>query len=256
MVVQKIKEQSPSLVLTAVLVVGAALWLHHEDAQTQRRLVEPLRAQNEALRAAADDNHRELVSTSELLRNAVARRDSELFRPDEEMQKLNSQRMDALADAIARKVQPVAVAAPKSPEEIGRAEDRQVERIASRMADKLKPMLSTVGSDNHLATDDTVRREFARNQELTADLQQTQAAAQDALKLSHELSILYLDSFRDQGMIKRALTFPGYMVSDLFSLSIISSNERKRAERNVSAKLDAIEKRIDEIQAQALVTKS
>jgi hypothetical protein len=246
MIVQKIKEQSPSLVITALLVVGAAVWLHHENTQTQRLLVEPLRAQNEALRAAADDNHRELASTSELLRNALSRRDSELFRPDVELQKLNTQRMDALADAIARKVQPTSVDAPKSPDEIRAAEDQQVEKIATRMADKLKPMLATVGTDNRLATDDAVRQEFARNQ----------AAAQDAVKLSQELGTLYVDSFRDQGVVKRALTFPGYLVNDLFSLNLVSSRDQKKAERSVAEKVQAIEKRIEEIQAQALVTKS
>jgi hypothetical protein len=256
MVVQKIKEQSPSLVITALLVVGAAIWLHHENIQTERLLVEPLRAQNDALRAAADDNHRELASTSELLRNAISRRDSELFRPDVELQKLNTQRMDALADAIARKVQPTAVEAPKSPDEIRAAEDQQVEKIATRMADKLKPMLATVGTENRLATDDAVRQEFARNQALASELQRTQAAARDAVNLSHELGTLYVDSFRDQGVVKRALTFPGYLVSDLFSLSIVSSRDQKAAERSVAEKVQAIEKRIDEIQAQALVTKS
>jgi len=256
MVVEKIKEQSPTLLITALLVVGAAIWLHHENSQTQRLLVEPLREQNEALRTAAADNRRELAATSELLRHAISRRDSELFRSDEELQKLNAQRMDALADAIARKVQIAPAEPPKSAEEIRVAEDRQEEAIATRMADKLKPMLATVGTDNHLATDETVQREFARNQALSADLQQTQAAAQDALKLSQQLSVLYLDTFKDQGMVKRALSFPAYMVGDLFTGSIVGSTQRAHVERDVSAKLNAIEKRLDEIQAQALVTKS
>jgi hypothetical protein len=61
----------------------------------------PLREQNEALKASAEENSKNIEATNKLLRDAISKREADMFRTDEEIQKLNGERMDALAEAIA-----------------------------------------------------------------------------------------------------------------------------------------------------------
>ena len=58
----KLKEQLPAIILTAVLISGAAFWLHvqtvKEMAAQQDAVLQPMREQNEALKATAEENRR------------------------------------------------------------------------------------------------------------------------------------------------------------------------------------------------------
>jgi hypothetical protein len=71
------------------------------------------------------------------------------------------------------------------------------------------------------------------------------------MKLSHEITALYLSSFKDQGLITRLLSLPANVVKDAASLSIVSSSDRKKVEQELITKMAEIEKRLNEIQAQA-----
>ena len=93
--------------------------------------------------------------------------------------------------------------------------------------------------------------ELAKNQQLNNNLQATQAAAQDALKLSHEITALYLSSFKDQGLITRLLTLPANVIRDAASLSIVNSSDRKKVEQQLVEKMSEIEKRLTELHTQA-----
>ena len=93
--------------------------------------------------------------------------------------------------------------------------------------------------------------ELAKNQQLNNNLQETQAVAQDALKLSHEITALYLSSFKDQGVITRLLTLPAAVVKDVASMSIVNSSDRKKIEEQLVSKMSEIDKRLVEIQAKA-----
>jgi uncharacterized protein YfaS (alpha-2-macroglobulin family) len=92
--------------------------------------------------------------------------------------------------------------------------------------------------------------EMGRNQQLNNNLQQTQATAQEALKLSHEITALYLSSFKDQGLITRLLTLPANVVKDAASLSIVSSSDRKKVEEQLLNRMNEIEKKLNDLQAQ------
>jgi len=264
---QKLKEQLPAIVLTAVLISGAAFWFHTQTvaemkASQEAQLV-PLREQNEALKASSEENRRTIEATNKLLKEAIAKREADMFRTDEEIQKLNGERMDALAEAIAKKVQPYNPL-PKSPEEAARMQNEQVDKVSSRMADKIKPILDQMANDQHLTRDSimdysrkisdqvgvVLTAEMAKNQKLNNNLQQTQATAQDAIALSHEITALYLSSFKDQGLITRLLTLPANVVKDATSLSIVNSSERKKIESDLFNRMNQIEKRLGEIQAQ------
>jgi hypothetical protein len=264
----KLKDQIPAILLTALLVIGGAFWLHQqtvkEMALKQQSEIAPLRDANDALKVASEENRKQIESTNKLLRDAISKREAEVFRSEEEVQKLNTERMDALADAIAKKVMPYNPM-PKSAEEAEKLQNDQVDKVSSRMADRIQPILSEMAKDQNLTRESIAQysqrisdqvgivltAELAKNQQLNNNLQQTQAAAQDALKLSHEITALYLSSFKDQGLITRLLTLPANVVRDAASLSIVSSSDRKKVEEQLVSRMSDIEKRLHEISMQA-----
>ncbi|HNC22863.1 MAG TPA: hypothetical protein PLU52_01555 [Opitutaceae bacterium] len=264
----KLKEQLPTILLTALLITGAAFWLHQrtvsEMAARAQAEITPLREQNDALKAASEENRRQIEATNKLLKDAIAKRQADMFMTDEEINKLNADKINALAEAVAKKVQPYNPL-PKTPEEAERMQNEQVDKVSSRMAEKIQPILAEMANDQHLTRDSiaaysqkisdqvgvVLTSELAKNQQLNNNLQATQAVAQDALKLSHEITALYLSSFKDQGLITRLLTLPANVVKDAASLSIVSSSERKKVEGDLINRMNDIDKRLAEIQAQA-----
>lgn len=264
---QKFKEQIPAVILTALLVIAGAFWLHQQTVKEmvnrEQAELAPLREQNDALKAASEENRRQLEATNKLLKDAIAKREADVFRTDEEVQKMNTDRMDALAEAIARKIQPYNPL-PKTPEEAERQQNEQVDKVSARMTQRIQPILAEMANDQHLTRDsiekysqrisdqvgNVLATEMNRNQQLNNNLQETQAAAQDALKLSHEITALYLSSFKDQGLITRLLTLPANVVKDAASLSIVSSSDRKKVEEQLVGKMNDIEKRLMELQVQ------
>ncbi len=254
--------------LTALLVVAGAFWLHQktvsEMSVKQQTELAPLRDANDVLKAASEENRKQIETTNKLLRDAIAKREADVFRTDEEVSKLNGERLDALADAIAKKVQPYNPL-PKSAEEAERMQTEQVDKVSTRMAERIQPILTEMAKDQNLTRDsisqysqrisdqvgNVLTSELAKNQQLNNNLQQTQAAAQDALKLSHEITALYLSSFKDQGLITRLLTLPANVVRDAASLSIVTSSDRKKVEEQLVGRMSDIEKRLNELHAQA-----
>lgn len=265
---QKFKEQILVILVIVIVVVGAAYWLNQKtitDLNAQQEIkLNALREQNDSVKAATEETRHQLDATNKLLKDAVAKREADMFRTDEEVQKLNTERMDALAEAIAKKVQPYNPL-PKSPEEAEKMQNEQVDKVSSRMADKIQPILAEMSKDQNLTRESIAKyserisdqvgsvltAELAKNQQLNNNLQATQAAAQDAMKLSHEITALYLSSFKDQGLITRLLTLPANVVRDAASLSIVSSSDRKKVEENLVKKMNEIELRLNEIQTLA-----
>ena len=265
---QKFKEQIPAVILTALLVIGGAFWLHQQTVLQmgvrQQQEMAPLREQNDRLKEMSEENRRQIEATNKLLKDAISKREADMFRTDEEMQKLNGERMDALAEAIAKKVQPYNPL-PKSPEEAEKIQNEQVDKVSSRMTEKIQPILAEMAKDQNLTRDsitqysqrisdqvsNVLTAELAKNQQLNNNLQKTQAVAQDAMKLSHEITALYLSSFKDQGLITRLLTLPANVVRDAASLSIVNSTDRKRMEEDLVAKMAEIDKRLTELEGQA-----
>lgn len=265
---QKFKEQVPAVILTALLVIGGAFWIHQQTVRemTAKQQVElaPLRDANDVLKAQSEDNRRQIEATNKLLRDAISKREADMFRTDEELQKLNTERMDALADLIAKRIQPYNPL-PKSAEEAEKLQNEQVDRVSTRMSERIQPILTEMARDQNLTREsisqysqrisdqvgNVLTAELAKNQQLNNNLQQTQAVAQDALKLSHEITALYLSSFKDQGLITRLLTLPANVVKDAASMSIVNSSDRKKIEEQLVTKMSEIEKRLSDLRAQA-----
>jgi hypothetical protein len=187
-----------------------------------------------------------------------------MFMTDDELNKLNADKINALAEAVAKKVQPYNPL-PKTPEEAEKMQNEQVDKVSSRMTEKIQPILTEMANDQHLTRDsinaysqkisdqvgNVLTAELAKNQQLNNNLVSTQSVAQDSLKLSHEITALYLSSFKDQGLITRLLTLPANVVKDAASLSIVSSSERKKVETDLLNRMNEIEKRLSEVEAQA-----
>ncbi len=270
---QKLKDQIPAILLTALIIVGAAFWFTQktvdEMAAKQQAELAALREQNAAeMKASAEETRRHIESVNQLLKDAISKRAADVFMTDEEVAKLNAEKVDALAEAIAKKVQPYNPL-PKTPEEAEKMQNEQVDKVSSRMAEKISPILAEMSKDQNLTRESinnysqrisdqisgVLTSEMARNQELNTQLLASQSVAQDSMKLSHEITALYLASFKDQGLITRLLTLPANVVRDAANLSIVNSSDRKKMEERLVTEMNALDKRIAEIQANSVAKK-
>jgi hypothetical protein len=266
---QKLKDQIPAIILTTVLIIGVAFWLNQktmsELALKQQKEMSDLREQTNAeMRASAEETRRHIESVNQLLKDAISKRAADVFMTEEEVAKLNAEKVDALAEAIAKKVQPYNPL-PKSPEEADKLQNEQVDKVSARMAERIQPILAEMSKDQNLTRDSiqgysqritdqisgVLTSEMSRNQELNTQLLTSQAVAQDSMKLSHEITALYLSSFKDQGLITRLLTLPANIVRDAANLSIVNSTERKKVEERLVGEMNALDKRLADIEAAA-----
>jgi len=266
---QKLKEQIPAILLTAILIIGAAFWFNqktvNELTAKQQAEISALRDQTNAeLKASADETRRHIESVNQLLKDAIAKRAADVFMTEEEVAKLNAEKVDALAEAIARKVQPYNPL-PKTPEEAERLQNDQVDKVSGRMAERIQPILAEMSRDQNLTRESistysqrisdqisvVLTAEMSRNQELNTQLLASQAVAHDSMKLAHEITALYLSSFKDQGLVTRLLSLPANVVRDAANMSIVNSTERKKMEERLVSEMNALDKRLAEIQANA-----
>lgn len=266
---QKFKEQLPTIIVALVLIGGLAYWLHTrtvaEMAQRQRAELASLRQQTNAeMQASAEETRRQIDAVNTLLKDAIAKRASDMFMTDEEVSQVNAERVDQLATAIAQKIQPYNPL-PRTPEEAQVQENAQIDRVSTRLSERIQPILSQMASDQNLTRDSLERysreisdqlsvvltSELAKNQQLNNNLLETQAVAQESLALSQELAALYLSSFKDQGVLTRILTLPANVIRDASKLSIVNSNERKKKEEELMQRLAGIQSKLDQVHATA-----
>jgi hypothetical protein len=249
---QKTKEQIPAVIVTAALVIGAAAIMVNKIVRQQRTELEPLRAQNEMLRAQGEENRRQIEATTKLLKEAITRYDGSGLRTEEQVAKINDERLTRLAQVIAQRVIPE-LPAPKSPADVEKAQDEQVDKVAARLTENIRPVLASAIAEQQAGTTDAVRQSEERVQQLNVGLLAMQAAAQDALRLSHELSAMYLESYRDRGVLTRLITLPANLVMDAANMNFVHG-DRAKAEQDVMAKINAVDKRMKEIRSMAGVT--
>ena len=264
---QKLKEQIPAIILTAALVIGSAFWLYQktvsELAAKQQTEINRLRTETNAeLKASAEETRRHIESVNQLLKDAIAKRQADALMTDEEFAKINAEKVNQLAEAIAQKIQPNSPL-PKTPEEAEKLQNEQVDKVSSRMAEKISPILAEMSKDQNLTREainaysqrisaqvgGVLTAEMSRNQALNTQLLNSQAVAHDSMKLSHEITALYLSSFKDQGLITRLLSLPANVVRDAASMSIVTSSDRKKMEERLVGEMNNLEKRIQEIEA-------
>lgn len=245
----KLKEQIPAVFVTAALVIAAAVVMVNKIVRQQRAELEPLRLQNELLKAQGEENRRQIEATTKLLKDAITRLDGEGLHTDEQIAKINEERLNRLAQVIAQRVT-TELPGPKSPADIEKTENEQVDKVASRLTENIKPVLASAIAEQQSSANQALQASEARAQQLNVGMLAMQAAAQDALRLSHELSALYLESYRDKGILTRLVTLPANLVIDAANLNFVTGN-RAKAEKDVRAKIDDIDKRLREIRSMA-----
>jgi hypothetical protein len=265
---QKFKEQIPAIVITAALILGVSFWFNQkaaaEAAAKQQAEIAALREQTNAeMKANAEETRRHIEAVNQLLKDAISKRAADVFMTDEEVAKLNEGKVNQLAEAIAKKVMPYGANIPKTPEEAEKLQNEQVDKVGSRLAEKINPILAEMSKDQNLTRESinaysqrisdqisgALTSEMSRNQELNTQLLASQSVAQDSMKLSHEITALYLSSFKDQGLITRILSLPANVVRDAANMSIINSSDRKKMEERLVNEMNALEKRLADVQA-------
>lgn len=258
----KLKEQLPLLVILALIIGGAAYYANTRITALQSAQQEELanlRQQHAAeLQASAEQTRRQIDAVNTLLKDAIEKRSADAFMTQEEFAKANEAKVNQLADAIAQKIQPFNPL-PKTPEEAERVQNEQVDKVSARLSERIQPILSDIAKDQNLTRESLaaysqkisdqvgiiLTAELAKNQVLNNNLADTQAVARDSLVLSHELTALYLSSLKDQGILTRLLSLPANVIRDASQFSIITSNERKKKEEELVAKMADIQKRLD-----------
>ena len=265
---QKLKDQIPAIIITALILIGAGFYLYQkavkELSAKQQTEMTAMREQNAAeLKASAEETRRQVEGVNQLLKDAIAKRSADVFMTQEEVAKLNAEKVEQLAEAIAKKVTPSGQIA-RTPEEAEKLQNEQVDKVGGRLAEKISPILAEMSKDQNLTRDSinkysdrisnqisgVLTSEMARNQELNNQVLQSQTIAQDSMKLTHELTALYLSSFKDQGLITRLLSLPANVVRDAANLSIVNSSERKKMEERLVTEMNVLQKRLDTLQAQ------
>lgn len=265
---QKFKEQLPAVVLTAALLFGAGFWFYQQTVaeltEKQQSEITALREQNAAeLKASTEETRRHIESVNQLLKDAIAKRSADVFMTEEEVQKLNQERMNQLADAIAAKITPYG-SVPKTAEEAEKLQHDQIDKVSGRLAERINPILGEMSRDNNLTRESIAQysqrisdqisgvltAEMSRNQELNSQLLASQAIARDSMKLSQELTALYLSSFKDQSLVTRILSLPANVVRDAANMSIVNSNERKKVEERLVTEMNALNRRLADLESQ------
>jgi uncharacterized protein (DUF2267 family) len=261
---QKLKEQLPAILVTALLVIVAAYFIHQktvsEMAQSQQDQLATLR---DEMKASNDESNQRIDAINTLLKDAIAKRQADALMTDEEFAKVNADKVNQLATAIAQKIQPYNPL-PKTPEEAEKQQNEQIDKVSSRLSEKIHPILADMAADQHLTRDSinaysqkitdqvgvVLTGEMAKNQVLNNNVLATQDVARDSLGLSRELTALYLSSFKDQGVLSRLLDLPADIVKDAAHLSIVNSNERAQIEQGLVTRMNDLQKRLDDLQAQ------
>jgi len=262
----KITEQLPTILITAGIVVGAAVLIHMKtmkdlDVMYQAK-ISAQNAEMDKVRAASEDTRAQVAALDKVLKEAIQKRSADVFMSDEEVAKMNADKVNALAEAVAQKIQPN-LPLPKTPEEAERLQNEQVDKVSGRMAERIQPILAEMAKDQNLTREQinayslrisdqigtVLTGEMARNQMLNNNVLASQAIARESIALSHEVTALYLSSFKDQGILTRLLTLPANVVRDASKLSIVNSSERKKIEEDLVKRMNAIEKNLAEVEA-------
>lgn len=263
----KIKDQLPAALVTAfitvAILVAFTFWFRKEVVAeltaSQQKEMAALRDQTDAkMKEATDQLRAQNDATYALLKDSVENRRGELFMSDEEMSKLNDEKVDILAAALAERIQPYGVPIPKDPAEAEALRNQQVDEVAGRMASRIQPILEEMSSNTNLTRESVqeysqrisdqigtvLTSELAAKQRLNNNLLETQAIAQDSMRVAQEITALYLTQMKDESVFARILTLPARVIQDTAKGSIVNSNTREQAEARLANEMKTLEERL------------
>lgn len=263
----KIKDQLPAALVTAfitvAILVAFTFWFRKEVVAelnaNQQKEIAALREQSDMkMKEATDQLRAQNDATFALLKDSVENRRGELFMSDDEISKLNDEKVDVLAQALANRIQPYGVPIPKDPAEAEALRNQQVDEVAGRMAGRISPILEEMSKNTNLtreSVDEYSQRisdqistvltsELAAKQRLNNNLMETQAIAQDSMRVAQEITALYLSQMKDESVFARILTLPARVIQDTAKGSIVNSNTREEAETRLANEMKTLEDRL------------
>jgi hypothetical protein len=250
-----------SAVLVALFFVGYSFWFKErvlrEMAEKQKTDMDSLQTvYQEQMQKFTDRIVARVDETNKTLDQAIAARNTDLFLTQEENRKLETEKVNALADAVMVRLNKVIPTTEET--------DRGYTTVSQRVSDRLNPILSEIARTGNLTRSDVefyasqisglidgvLKDELAEKQRLNNNVLTTAAIAQDSLRLSQEMSALYLASLKDEGVLSRILSLPVRVVQDVSTLSIVGSSEKKKVEQRLFTELNALEQRLNDVQSQ------
>jgi hypothetical protein len=262
----KFKEQIPVIFFTAVITIGTLVWLgnkvidnmtkqnEHQLAELRTTTEQRIKESNDALKAQMD-------ATYTLLKDSVDNRKGGLFMSDDELAKLNTEKVGILAKALAEQIQPYGMPIPKDPQEAEEQRNKQVDEVAGRMAGRIQPILEQMSHETTL-TKETVADysqrisdqiavvltgELAQKQKLNNNLLETTSIAQESMRISQEITALYLSQMKSESLLGRILMLPAHVVQDVGKGSIVNSNERQKVEAKIADDMRKLQDRLNNV---------
>ncbi len=261
---QKFKEQLPAVLFTVLILLGGAYWFSTKQEKAMAEIsskhdasLQELKTQHAAeLQSATEETRR--VHT--LLQSAIEKRSADALMSGEEFAKVNAEKVNQIAEAVATKLQPN-MPLPKTPEEAEALQNDHIDKVSTRMAGKIQPILTEMSRNQNLTRDSinaysqrisdqvsaVLTAELAKNQELNNSLVSTQAVARDSQRLAHETMALYLSSFKDQSLVTRLLSLPANLVTDIAKFNVVDSKDRRKMEQRYVGQMNAIDNRLNEL---------
>lgn len=264
----KFKEQIPVIFFTAVITIGTLVWLggrviDNMTNQNERQLAELRTTTEQRIKESNDALKAQMDATYTLLKDSVENRKGGLFMSDDEMAKLNNEKVMVLAKALADQIQPYGMPVAKDPAEAEEQRTKQVDEVASRMAGKIQPILEQMSHETTLTKESVadysqrisdqiavvLTTELAQKQKLNNNLLETTSIAQESMRISQEITALYLSQMKNESLLGRILMLPAHMIQDTAKGSIVNSNERQKVEAKIADDMRKLQDRLNNVKS-------
>jgi len=262
------KSQIPAIFFTAVITIGVLVWLGDKvvtnmTAQNERQMAELRASTEQRIKESNDALKSQMEATYTLLKDSVENRKGGLFMSDDELAKLNDEKVAVLAKALASQIQPYGMPIPKDPQEAEEQRNKQVDEVAGRMAGKIQPILEQMSHETNLTKESVasygqrisdqiavvLTSELAQKQKLNNNLLESTSIAQESMRISQEITALYLSQMKNESLLGRLLMLPAHMVQDVGKGSIVNSNEREKVEAKIADDMKKLQIRLNNVKS-------
>ena len=264
----KFKEQIPVIFFTAVITIGTLVWLGNNVVsklaqQNAQRMAELRTTTEQRIKDSNDAIKAQIDATYTLLKGSVEIRKGGLLMRDNEMATLYDERVTVLARALAEQIQPYGMPIPKDPWEAEEQRNKQVDEVIEAMDGKIQPILvemskeatltkESVASYSQLISDQiavVLTSELAEKQKLNNNLLETTSIAQESMRISQEITALYLSQMKNESLLGRILMLPAHMIQDTAKGSIVNSNDRQKVEAKIAEDMGKLQDRLKLVRA-------
>ena len=264
----KLKEQLPAIFVTALITIGVLVWLGQMvvtklTQQNERQIAQLRLATEQRIKESNDAIKAQMDATYTLLKDSVENHKGGLFMSDDEMAKLNNEKVTVLAKALAQQIQPYGMPVPQDPQQAEEQRTKPVDEVAGRMAGKIQPILEQMSRETTLTKDSVtsyskrisdqiavvLTGELAQKQKLNNNLLETTSIAQESMRISQEITALYLSQMKNESLLGRILMLPAHIIQDTAKGSIVNSNERQKVEAKIADDMRKLQDRLNSVKS-------